>query len=456
MERVTTEHAPVPQTGDVLELTIGEAVHGGWCISRLAGTSWVVFVRHALPGERVRAVVTQSTSRFARADAVQVLQSSPDRVEAPCPYATPGGCGGCDWQHASIAAQRQLKAGVIRQQLSRMAGLDLEVAVDALDGDDVGLGWRTVVTFAVAGNGRAGLRRHRSHDIIEIDRCLIAHPLVTSVGVTGKRWPPGASVQVCVAPASGDRGVLVGGAKRAPAAGWPAIEADSLQLAGRNGARTPVRGRGYLIHRAAGRDWRVSLGGFWQVHPGAADALASAVVAALDPRPGDQALDLYCGAGLFAGVLAQAVGPEGGVTAIEQDAAAVRDARHNLRDWPWARVHRGDVAAVLSRSGAGTASIAVLDPPRTGAARPVIDALCGTEPASDTHGSERPGDRRRSWPGIHTPAALRRLAYVSCDPATLARDLRLLIDGGWQLTGVQGFDAFPMTHHVECLATLSR
>jgi tRNA/tmRNA/rRNA uracil-C5-methylase (TrmA/RlmC/RlmD family) len=430
---VTTEHARVPQAGDILELAVDEAVHGGWCVSRKDDTNWVIFVRHALPGERVRAVVTQSTARFARADAVEVLQPSPDRVAAPCPYAVPGGCGGCDWQHASLAAQRELKAAVIHQQLRRLAGLDLKVEVQALDGDDAGLGWRTVVSFAVNDRGRAGLRRHRSHDVVEIDQCLIAHPLVTSAGVTGKKWPPGASVQVCVTPGTGERGVLITGAKPASVPGWPPIEADSVQLAGRTGARTPVRGRGYLIQRAAGRDWRVSLGSFWQVHPGAADALADAVLAALHPQPGETALDLYCGAGLFAGVLAQAVGPDGGVIAVEHDGAAVRDARHNLRDWPWARVHRGDVAAVLTRIGVGEASIAVLDPPRTGAARPVIDALCG----------RRPG-------------GLRRLAYVSCDPATLARDLRLLIDGGWQLTGVRGFDAFPMTHHVECLATLCR
>ncbi len=444
MEPVVTEQAPAPRAGDILDIVVGEAVHGGWCVSRQNDTGWVIFVRHALPGEHVRAVVTQSTARFARADAIQVVQASPDRVEAPCQYAAPGGCGGCDWQHASLAAQRELKSAVISQQLSRLAGLDLTVAVEPLDGDEAGLGWRTVVSFAVDGHGQAGLRRHRSHDVVGIDRCLIAHPLVTSVGVTEQRWPPASSVQVCVAPGTAERGVLVSGARPGSAADWSAIDAESLQLARRHGSRTPVRGRGYLIQRAAGRDWRVSLGGFWQVHPGAADALATAVLTALHPQPGDQALDLYCGAGLFAGVLAEAVGPAGAVIGIEQDAAAVRDARHNLRDWPWARVHRGDVAVMLSRTGSGAASIAVLDPPRTGAARPVIDALCGRHPAGD-----QPGDPGR-------PAGLRRLAYVSCDPATLARDLRLLMDGGWQLTGVRGFDAFPMTHHVECLATLVR
>jgi tRNA/tmRNA/rRNA uracil-C5-methylase (TrmA/RlmC/RlmD family) len=440
MEPVTTEAASAPKAGDVLELTIGEVVHGGWCVSRQDDTAWVVFVRHALPGERVRAIVTQATARFARADAVEILRPSADRVTPPCRYATPGGCGGCDWQHASLAAQRQFKAAVIRQQLSRIGGLDREVEVQAIDGDEGGLGWRTVVSFAIDRNGAAGLRRHRSHEVVEIDRCLIAHPLVTDVGVTGVRWPAAQSVEVDVAPATGERGVLVA-AKAAVARELPDVAADAVQLAGPSGTRIPVRGRGYLTQRAADRDWRVSLGGFWQVHPGAADLLAAAVLAALAPEPGEVALDLYCGAGLFAGLLAEAVGPDGAVIAVEQDPVAVRDARHNLRDWPWARAHRGDVVQVLRRTGLRGASIAVLDPPRTGLARPVIDALCG---------------RGEFAMGAAAGPGLRRLAYVSCDPATLARDLRLLLDGGWQLTSLRGFDAFPMTHHIECLATLTR
>jgi tRNA/tmRNA/rRNA uracil-C5-methylase (TrmA/RlmC/RlmD family) len=433
---VTTQAASAPQAGDVLELTAGEVVHGGWCVSRQDDTGWVIFVRHALPGERVLATVTQATARFARAEATQILRSSPDRVTAPCRYARPGGCGGCDWQHASLPAQRALKAAVIRQQLSRIGGIDMDVEVEPVEGDDQGLRWRTVVSFAVDSSGRAGLRKHRSHEIVEIDRCLIAHELVTAVDVTGKRWPGAEAAEVSVAPATGERGVLVTG--RTPTDALPEIAADSIQLERKSGARTPVRGRSYLTQRAAGRDWRVSIGSFWQVHPGAADALAAAVIAAADPQPGDIALDLYCGAGLFAGVLAEAVGPDGGVVAIEQEPASVRDARYNLRAWPWAQVHRGDVAAVLGQAGLGGASIAVLDPPRTGASGQVIDALCGRG------GGAQPG------------SALRRIAYVSCDPATLARDLRLLVDAGWQLAGLRGYDAFPMTHHVECVATLIR
>jgi tRNA/tmRNA/rRNA uracil-C5-methylase (TrmA/RlmC/RlmD family) len=425
MVPVTSGAASALQAGDVLELTVGEVVHGGWCVSRHDGTGQAVFVRHALPGERVRATVTQLTARFARADAIEILQASADRVSPPCRYARPGGCGGCDWQHASLAAQRRLKAAVIRQQLRRIAGLDSTVVVEAVGGDGSGLGWRTVVSFAVDEQGVAGLRKHRSHEIVPIDRCLIAHDLVTGIDATGQAWPGAESVEVAVVPETGEVGVLVTGRP----AGLPEVAADSVLVAGRPRGRSPVRGSGHLTRRAAGRDWRVSLGGFWQVHPAAADTLARDVLAALDPQPGEHALDVYCGAGLFAGVLARAVGPDGSVLAVEQDAAAARDARYNLRDWPWARVRRGDAAAVLAGSDVRDVSLVVLDPPRTGVARPVIEAL-------------------RTGP--------RRIAYVSCDPATLARDLRLLLDSGWELTGLRGYDAFPMTHHVECLAILAR
>jgi tRNA/tmRNA/rRNA uracil-C5-methylase (TrmA/RlmC/RlmD family) len=419
---VVTLSAPdLPQPGDLLELTVGEAVHGGWCVARPA-SGLVIFVRHALPGERVRAVITQTTSRLARADATEILDASADRVQPPCPHARPGGCGGCDWQHASLPAQRLLKAAVVRQQLRRIAGIDRDVSVEPMPGDETGLGWRTRVKYAVGPGGTAGLRRHRSHDVLEVGDCPIAHPLVIGAAATRRTWPGAAWVEVAAAPGSGQRAVITD----RQVTGAP-IDADTVMS-----GRRVARGTGYLRQRAADRDWRVSASGFWQVHPQAADTLAAAVLGALNPRPGETALDLYCGAGLFAGVLAGAVGPSGVVIGIESDAAAVRDARHNLRDAPWARVHRGDAAAVLQRNGLSGASLAVLDPPRTGLARALINLLSAST------------------------GRIRRIAYVSCDPATLARDLALFTASGWRLDALRAFDAFPMTHHVECVATLAR
>jgi len=454
------------QAGQVIQVTTGDVAHGGWCVAR-PDDGPVVFVRHALPGETVLARITEVTSRLARAEAVDILTQSPDRVQPPCPYAVPGGCGGCDWQHAALPAQRSLKAAVVRQQLKRLAGLDREVKVEALAGDEAdapprspgpGLGWRTRVQFAARPDGVAGLRAHRSHEVVDIGECLIAHPAITDLGLTALRWPATASVEAVVATGSGERAVIItpggagpGGRLRgtprdhrgpaSPASLGPPDPPRADSVLRRIGHRlTPVRGRSYLSHRAAGRDWRVSAGVFWQVHPSAADVLTEAVMTALGPRPGDVALDLYCGAGLFAGALAPAVGPDGTVVGVEADAAAVRDARHNLRGWPWARVHKGDVAAVLRRGGPRgaeaaalpAASLVVADPPRSGLAREVIDYLSAAE-----HGAAR-------------------FAYVSCDPATAARDIGLLVADGWVLADLRAFDAFPMTHHVECVATLVR
>ena len=437
-----------PGPGDLVELSVGEAAHGGWCVARPEGHGRVIFVRHALPGERVRAVITQTTSKLARADAVEIIEAAASRVQPPCPQARPGGCGGCDWQHASLQAQRELKAAVVSQQLRRIAGLERQVTVEPVPGDMAGLGWRTRVKFAVRPDGTAGLRKHRSHEVVEVGDCPIAHPLAGAAEVTGQKWPGARWVEAAAAPGSGDSAVLVW-----PRAGGPARYRGRGPAARRGtGAPPGPVGGGPLRQHAAGRDWRVSATGFWQVHPGAADALAAAVLDSLRPRPGDVALDLYCGAGLFSGVLAAAVGPGGAVIGMEQDRQAVRDARHNLRATPWARVHCGDAGELLARHGRSGASLAVLDPPRTGASGPVIDLL--SEPL-------RAGGHRAAAGGAgggadQAAAGLHRIAYVSCDPATLARDLALLLARGWALSALRAFDAFPMTHHVECLATLER
>jgi tRNA/tmRNA/rRNA uracil-C5-methylase (TrmA/RlmC/RlmD family) len=449
------------QTGQVVEVTASEVAHGGWCVAR-PGSGPVVFVRHALPGERVLARVTEVTSRLVRAEVAEVLAAAPDRVEPPCPHAGPGRCGGCDWQHATLPAQRALKAAVIRQQLRRLAGIEREVTVEPLPGDGdggespvpgraAGLGWRTRVRFAVRADGVAGLHAYRSHEVIDVGTCLIAHPVITDLAIPRRRWPGVAVIEAIAGSGPGERGggqgdrppasqqsaVIVSPDRTGRTRGRPlsieGITADAVlrRTGPRSRSLAPLRGRPYLSQRAAGRDWRVSAGTFWQVHPGAADALADAVLAALEPRPGDAVLDLYCGAGLFAGVLAPAVGPGGTVTGVESDAAAVRDSRYNLREWPWAQVRKGDVAGVLARA-LPPARLVVADPPRAGLAREVIDYL------------NRPGSRAG------------RLAYVSCDPATLARDIGLLVAQGWVLDGLRAFDAFPMTHHVECVAIMGK
>jgi tRNA/tmRNA/rRNA uracil-C5-methylase (TrmA/RlmC/RlmD family) len=310
----------------MLEVTVGPVAHGGFCVARYSGR--VVFVRHALPGERVLARVTEGHegSRFLRADAVEVLAASPDRVPAPCPYARPGGCGGCDWQHASLQAQRELKAAVVSEQLRRLAGLAPDVTVEELPGAPGGLGWRTRLQFAVDADGRAGLRRHRSHEVEPLERCLIAHSAVEDLGVEGRRWPGTDRVEVIASASTGDHAVLAGSPDSA-----------AIEL---------VSGEPVIREEAAGRSWRVTGSGFWQVHPAAADTLVAAVLAGLEPRPGESVLDLYCGVGLFAGAVA---GGAGRVVGIESERQAVVDARHNLADLPNVRIEHGRVERVLDR-----------------------------------------------------------------------------------------------------------
>ena len=402
-----------------LELVVGPVAAGGSCVAR-AQDGRVVFVRHALPGERVLAEVTSQTRSFLRADAVQVLDASPHRVAPPCPYAGPGRCGGCDWQHVAVAHQRELKAALVAEQLVRLAGVDRPVVVEEVPGAPDGLGWRTRVQFAIAPSGRAGLRRHRSHELEPVERCLIASADVEAVGVEGLRWPGVTSVEVA---AHGDQRVvaLTSTASRGGRATVPEVDA-GVAVDGRR-TRTPHG----LRHTVLGRSFEVGTGGFWQVHPGAAEVLAGAVLDGLDPQPGERALDLYAGVGLFAALVGERVGPTGSVLAVESNPHACSDAARNTADQPQVTIRTAAVdAAVLARAGA--VDLVVLDPPRSGAGLEVTRALAGMRP--------------------------RRLVYVACDPASFARDLRVLLDVGWELTSLRGLDLFPMTEHVELVAVL--
>jgi tRNA/tmRNA/rRNA uracil-C5-methylase (TrmA/RlmC/RlmD family) len=425
-----------PGLGPVVE--VGPVAHGGHCVARHEGR--VVFVRHALPGERVRLRITEGAEhdRFWRADAVEVLEPSPDRVSPPCPFAGPGLCGGCDWQHASVAAQRRLKADVVREQLQRLAGLDVSVDVEPVDGPGVdveaGLGWRTRVQFAADSHGRLGFRRHRSHEVQVVTDCLIAAPAVRELDLPARPWP-GASGVEAIAPAAGDDRLVVltpTDARRRP--GTPATPPGvSLAVAVSRGVER-VRGRTWVAEQVdlpgGSRTFRVTGSGFWQVHPGAAAALVGAVLDALAPAPGERAVDLYAGAGLFAAALAQAVGAAGDVVAVEGDPRAAADARRNLHDLPQVRVLQGPVDRRLGglSGAAGSVDVVVLDPPRVGARRQVVEAVAALRP--------------------------RAVAYVACDPAALARDVAYFAASGYRLAGLRAFDLFPQTAHVECVAQL--
>ncbi|MFF1700079.1 class I SAM-dependent RNA methyltransferase [Streptomyces sp. NPDC058257] len=425
--------------GQEYEVEVGPVAHGGHCVARTA-EGRVLFVRHTLPGEKVIARVTDGDeeSRFLRADAVTVLDPSKDRVEAPCPYAGPGRCGGCDWQHAKPGAQRRLKGEVITEQLQRLAGLTPEEAgwdgtVVPAEGDKLPSGevpaWRTRVQYAVDPDGNAGLRRHRSHEVEPVEHCMIAAPGVSELGIEKHDWSGMESVEAIAATGSQDRQVIL---EPKPGARLPLVELDKpvsvLRIAEQDGGVHRVHGRPFVRERADGRTYRVGNGGFWQVHPKAAETLMLAVMQGLTPRKGDTALDLYCGVGLFAGAIADRVGDKGAVLGIESGKRAVEDARHNLAAFDRVRIEQGKVEATLPRTGITEVDLIVLDPPRAGAGKQTVRHLTGL--------------------------GARRIAYVACDPAALARDLGYFRDGGYRVRSLRAFDLFPMTHHVECVAIL--
>ena len=358
------------RVGERFEAVVGPVAHGGHCIVRLPEPeARVVFTRHAIPGERVVLEITEGTDgdRFWRGDAVEVLEASPDRVPAPCPYAGPGRCGGCDFQHVALARQRELKADVVHEQLARLAHLDVPVVVEPVEGDEHGLRWRTRVQYAEGPDGERGMRLHRSRVVIPVDDCLIA----------------------------------------------------------RLDAREPSPG---VVHETVlGREFVVSGEGFWQVHPGAPRVLVETVLDLLDPRPGEKVLDLYAGVGLFAAFLADRVGERGRVVAVEGDRVACGHARTNLPG-RHVTVAPGAVDRVLASAYDEPFDLVVLDPPREGARRKVVEQVVDRAP--------------------------RAVAYVACDPAALARDVAYFAEHGYALRTLRAFDLFPMTSHVEVVAQL--
>ena len=333
-----------------LELETGNLAGGGGCVAR-APDGRVVFVRHSLPGERVVAQVTSTTSSFLRADAVEILRPSVDRVEPPCPSAGPGRCGGCDFQHVSLEGQRRLKASRLAEQLAHLTGLEREIDVEAVVGDVNGLGWRTRVRLGVDHEGRVGFRKHRSHELELVESCPIAHPAV--LGHRGLRalWPGVDELEIAVAPDRRQSVVSVVTTREATA-DLPALPG-GLVVDGR------VRQQPGDVHtQVAAHTFRVSAGVFWQVHVGAAEALASAVRADLGAVTGDSVVDLYAGAGLFSVVLAHEVGEVGSVLAVERDRKACADAEHNGRAYPQLAVKKASITPrprCLGHRSAGSA-----------------------------------------------------------------------------------------------------
>lgn len=402
---------------DRLRLNIGAPAHGGYCVARHEGR--VVLVRHTLPGEVVMAAVTdgEPEARFWRADAVEILEPSPDRVPSVWPQSGPrvgdtGGVGGGELAHVALAAQRVWKKDVLVDALARFAKTEAVFDVVGVPGDDEagGLRYRTRVSAIGNGQGRASMRGYRSHEACALESMPLATP-AAEAALLGGKFPSGSDIQVV--DASGEDSVRV------------LVDGEPWRLGSRDRrANAPTHVKETVTVGGQTYAFKVGAGAFWQVHRGAAAVLANEVLA----RVGDagRVLELYAGSGLFTVPLA-ATGRE--VTSVESHEGAVRDARRNLHAYPDATVWHGDVRQTI-RTGLGAYDAIVLDPPRSGAGKATLEAIA--------------------------PIGATTIVYVACDPVALARDVSILRDLGYDLSSIAAHDLFPMTHHVESVATFAR
>jgi tRNA/tmRNA/rRNA uracil-C5-methylase (TrmA/RlmC/RlmD family) len=372
-------------------VTIEKVAHGGHFIARHEGA--VIFLRHGLPGEVVDVAITSIGSSFNRGDVVQVITASADRVAAPCTYANRNGCGGCDFQHVEISAQRKLKSQVITEQFSRIAKMEINVEVEEVSSP---LGWRTQTTIGSDKNGHAGFYGSRTNTIIPIKNCQVLHSSVGYEAIAARSWEPGIRIEVSAASTKVPR--LIAG---------DTVEGDLIQ-----------------IYSVAQKEYQVSAGSFWQSNIRAPQVLVDAVRSFADVKSGDHLIDLYGGVGLFGLALLDLIGADGRIDHVEGSKSAIADAHVNYGEAKNVHFHTGDVEKILPRFS--NADVVILDPPREGAKKAVIESLVACSP--------------------------RAIVYVACDPAALARDTALLRDANYTLIQLRAFDLFPMTHHIECVA----
>lgn len=405
---------------DLLDLDITGIAHGGTFIARHEGR--VVFVADAIPGERVRARVTDAAkSSFWRAETVEVLDASPHRrahiwAEADLSRDPDERAGGADLGHIDLDHQRALKRQVLAEALDKFAGTGLEAPVIAPVDDTDGTGWRTRVSLHVDADGAIGPYAARSHRVIPVGSLPLARPLVAAEALSLKTAEPG-RIDI-VESSDGEVHVL-----RRPQRGRRQTRGGRKT----QGARTesPV-----IVERVGDRSFRLDADGFWQVHPGAAAALDAAVRSALEGRVDSDAthFDLYGGVGLLATSLAAAGATE--IVSVESSARATALARENL-----AEIDATAVTARVDRYLAGLpdgarAGAVVLDPPRAGAGRDVVRGVNALDPDA--------------------------VVYVACDPVALARDLGTFRELGWRVDSLSAYDLFPHSHHFETVALLTR
>ncbi len=405
------------------DLTLDAMAHGGEAIGRHEGRA--IFVPYAIPGERVRVQIEESRGRYARARLLEVLEASPARVEPLCPFFGAQACGGCQWQHIDTVVQPRIKGMVVLDQFRRIGKFEEPPVLEPLP-DEVGWEYRNHALFHANSQGQLGFLSAHSHAVFPIRDCMILHPLVQDLFHSlDMAYPELEWLELRGGTATGDLMALFQSKGEEP----PLLEVDfplSIVQIRHDDAIAPLIGLDYITENVGDRDFRISATSFYQVNSAQAANLVGVVLGALDLQGGEKVLDAYCGVGLFTAFLSAEAGH---VTGIEAHPASIEDARHNLADAGNVALLTGVVEDVLP-SLEQSFDAAVVDPPRTGLDRAALDALVARGP--------------------------QRIAYVSCDPATLARDCRRLVDQGYALQWVQPVDMFPQTYHIEAVALLSK
>jgi 23S rRNA (uracil1939-C5)-methyltransferase len=464
--RPPASRAPSPMnssTERVITLELTDLAAGGDALGRHEGQA--IFVAGGLPGERVRARVTQERKGFARAEVVEILRASPDRV-AP-PYPELGASGGFQWQFLAYPAQLRWKTRIVREQLSRIGHFtepDVRPMIGMPDGSDL-WAYRTVTQFAVGADGAIGFRRVGSHDVIDMPDCPLAHPDLATIYRDVRAWLR-ATWGARAAEVIGRFSLRIGldidldgaetGATPEAASGvltleaGPGLDVDERQaicdralvssselvgallLDATGRQRLALAGRDYVYELVQDRTFRVSAGSFFQVNAAQTPTLLRQAIDAAAICSGEHALDGYSGVGLFSLFLAERAQH---VWAIESAPSAVADAHANAaaNGAENITILEGQVERMIDQlvRGGERIDVALVDPPRAGCDSRVLRAIQELAP--------------------------RALVYVSCDPATLARDLRLFCDpGAYRLAWVQPVDMFPGAAHIECVALCER
>ena len=394
-----------PGVGE-LTLTTDAPANGGSCVAHHEGR--VVFVRYALPGERVRVRVTADRGSYWHAEVVEVIEPADGRTASLCPIAGVGGAGCCDLAFAAPEVARTLKAEVVANQLERLGGHRWSGEAEPLS-DSGPTGWRTRVRLDVGADRRPGFHRYHSDDLVTDLRCAQL-PAGMLDGIAETEWPAAAQLHVAVDD-DGARHVV-----------------RTLRQGGRTATKV-VEGRYEAVQRVDGRRWQVPVTAFWQAHRDAATTYSGLVADWARAGTGMSAWDLYGGAGVFAAVLGEAVGPSGRVLSVDTSRASTRAARAALADLTQVQVVTDSVRRALAAQR-GRADVAVLDPPRAGAGREIIDLLGA--------------------------AGVPRVVHIGCEAASFARDIRIYVSHGYTVEKIRVFDAFPLTHHIECVALLTR